>query len=76
MLKGLVFNLQTFTSEAFALFIDKFLNGKSGVARGCELSNTNNSITVGEGYFVVRLKQNKDKNIFFAGRNKIATKQQ
>ena len=54
MLKGHVFNMQTFTSEAFALFIDKFLNGKSGVARGCELSNTNNSITVGEGYFVVK----------------------
>ena len=54
MLKGHVFNMQTFTSEAFALFIDKFLNGKSGVARGCELSNTNNSITIGEGYFVVK----------------------
>jgi len=26
MLKGHVFNMQTFTSEAFALFIDKFLN--------------------------------------------------
>lgn len=25
MLKGHTFNLQTFTSEAFALFIDKFL---------------------------------------------------
>ncbi len=54
MLKGHVFNLQTFTSEAFALFIDKFLNGRSGVAKGCELSNTANSVTIGEGYFVVR----------------------
>lgn len=54
MLKGHVFNLQTFTSEAFALFIDKFLNGRSGVAKGCILSNTNNSVTVGEGYFVIR----------------------
>ena len=54
MLKGHVFNLQTFTSEAFALFIDKFLNGRSGVAKGCELSNTSNSVTVGEGYFVIR----------------------
>lgn len=54
MLKGHVFNLQTFTSEAFALFIDKFLNGRSGVAKGCELSNTSNSATVGEGYFVVK----------------------
>lgn len=54
MLKGLVFNLQTFTSEAFALFIDKFLNGRSGVAQGCELSNTNNSVTIAEGYFVIK----------------------
>lgn len=54
MLKGQTFNLQTFTSEAFALFIDKFLNGRSGVAKGCTLSNTSNSVTIGEGYFVIR----------------------
>lgn len=54
MLKGHTFNLQTFTSEAFALFIDKFLDGKSGVAKGCNLSNTNNSVTISDGYFVVR----------------------
>ena len=54
MLKGHTFNLQTFTSEAFALFIDKFLNGRSGVANGCNLSNTSNTATIGEGYFVVR----------------------
>ena len=54
MLKGHTFNLQTFTSEAFALFIDKFLNGRSGVAKGCTLSNTNNSVTIADGYFVVR----------------------
>lgn len=54
MLKGHVFNMQTFTSEAFALFIDKFLNGRSGIARGCEISNTNNTITIGEGYFVIK----------------------
>lgn len=54
MLKGQTFNLQTFTSEAFALFIDKFLDGTCGVAQGCELSNTTNSVTIGEGYFVIR----------------------
>lgn len=54
MLKGHVFNLQTFTSEAFAIFIDKFLNGRCGVAKGCELSNTNNSVTIADGYFVIR----------------------
>lgn len=54
MLKGHTFNLQTFTSEAFALFIDKFLNGRCGVAKGCNLSNTNTSVTITDGYFVVR----------------------
>ena len=54
MLKGHTFNLQTFTSEAFALFIDKFLNERCGVAKGCDLSNTSNSVTIGEGYFVIR----------------------
>lgn len=54
MLKGHTFNLQTFTSEAFALFIDKFLNERCGIAKGCDLSNTSNSVTIGEGYFVIR----------------------
>ena len=54
MLKGHVFNLQTFTSDAFALFIDKFLNKRCGVATGCSLSNTNNSVTIADGYFVIR----------------------
>lgn len=54
MLKGQTFNLQTFTSEAFALFIDKFLNGTCGIAQGCALSNTSNSVTIGEGYFVIK----------------------
>lgn len=54
MLKGHVFSLQTFTSEAFALFIDKFLNGRCGVAKGCAISNTTNSVTIGEGYFVIK----------------------
>lgn len=54
MLKGHTFNLQTFTSDAFALFIDKFLDGRCGIARGCSLSNANNSVTIGEGYFVIK----------------------
>ena len=54
MLKGHVFDLQTFTSNAFALFIDKFLNKQSGVATGCTLSNTNNSVTIADGYFVIK----------------------
>lgn len=54
MLKGHVFNLQTFTSECFALFIDTFLNKNNGIVQGCTLSNTNTSITIGAGFFVVK----------------------
>jgi len=54
MLKGETFDLQTFTSDAFALFIDRFANEQSGVMTGCELSNTSNSATIGEGYFLIR----------------------
>lgn len=54
MLKGQVFDLQTFNNEAFALIIDKVLNGNCGVEVGCELSYTTNSATIGEGHFVVR----------------------
>lgn len=54
MLKGHVFNLQTFASEAFAIVLDRMLNGSCGVEIGCELSNTANSVTIGEGHFVIR----------------------
>lgn len=54
MLKGHVFDLQTFTSEAFAITFDKVLQSRCGVLEGCNLANTNNSATIGEGYFVVR----------------------
>lgn len=54
MLKGHTFNLQTFTSEAWAVFCNNFLNDSSGILKGCELSNTNNSVTIAEGYFVIK----------------------
>lgn len=54
MLRGHVFKSQTFANEAFALFIDTFLQGNMGIVKGCELSNTNNSATIGEGYFCVK----------------------
>lgn len=54
MLKGHVFNLQTFTSECFALFIDTFLNKNNGIVKGCILSSSENTATVGEGFYVVK----------------------
>lgn len=53
MLKGHVFKLQTFKNEAFAHFIDTFLQGNVGVTKGCELSNTSTSVTIDAGYFVI-----------------------
>ena len=54
MLRGHVFKSQTFANEVFGLFIDTFLQGNMGIVRGCELSSTNNSVTVGAGYFCIK----------------------
>lgn len=53
MLRGHVFKFQTFANEAFAHFINTFLQGNMGVTKGCNLSNTNNSVTISAGYFCV-----------------------
>lgn len=53
MLKGHVFKFQTFANEVFAHFINTFLQGNMGVTKGCELSNTIDSATIGAGYFCV-----------------------
>ena len=53
-LHGHVFNKQLFSSECFALFIDIFLGKTSGIIQGCELSNTTNTISIGNGYFDIR----------------------
>lgn len=53
MLKGHVFKFQTFANEAFAHFINTFLQGNMGVTKGCDLSKTSNSVTISAGYFCV-----------------------
>lgn len=53
MLRGHVFKFQTFANEAFAHFINIFLNGNMGITKGCDLSYTNNSVTISSGYFCV-----------------------
>ena len=53
-LRGHVFNKQLFTSECFALFIDTFLDKNNGIIKGCELSNTNTSITIENGFFCIK----------------------
>lgn len=54
MLRGHVFKKQLFSNNCFALFIDTFLDGGSGVVNGCALSNTAGSISIDNGYFCVR----------------------
>lgn len=53
-LHGHVFNKQLFSSECFALFIDTFLAKNSGIVKGCEITNTTNSISIGSGYFCIQ----------------------
>lgn len=53
MLRGHVFKFQTFANEAFAHFIDTFLQGNMGITKGCELSKTTDSVTIGAGYFCI-----------------------
>lgn len=54
MLKGQVFDEQIFENECFAHFINIFLNKKNGITKGCNLTKTNNSVTINSGYFCVQ----------------------
>ena len=54
MLRGHVFKLQTFEAQAFAHFIDTFLQGNCGITKGCELNYTSTSVTISEGFFCVK----------------------
>lgn len=54
MLRGHVFKLQTFEAQAFAHFIDTFLQGNCGITKGCELNHTSTSVTISEGFFCVK----------------------
>lgn len=53
MLRGHVFKFQTFANEVFAHFINTFLQGNMGVTKGCALSNTTDSVSIGAGYFCI-----------------------
>ena len=53
MLRGHVFKFQTFANEVFAHFINTFLQSNMGITKGCALSNTNTSVSIGAGYFCI-----------------------
>ena len=52
MVVGHTFELQTFEVEAFSTFVDTFLNGASGIVRGCEITVNGNNIFLNEGLII------------------------
>ena len=53
MVKGQTYSEQLFESEVFRHFINTFLNKNSGITKGCELTQTSSSITIGTGCFSI-----------------------
>ena len=53
MVHGVTFDNQLITSDNMAHFMYIFSGKRSGVSRGCALSNNAGSIFIGEGYFLV-----------------------
>ena len=52
-IRAVTFNEQACKSEDDALIHDLFLNNHCGPIKGCELSYDTNTITVGQGYFMI-----------------------
>lgn len=70
MLKGHVFQNQTFGNQIFALFIDTFLDGHNGIVNGYKnsmsLTTSGSSITIGSGAVCVQgrfLEENSSTTI-------------
>lgn len=53
MIVGHTFELQTFEVEAFSSFVNIFLNGASGVIRGCDISVNGKNIFINEGLMII-----------------------
>lgn len=54
MIRGITFSEQVFRSEDFAHYMNFFLNGCSGITRGCKITNNGTNVTLGTGYFFVK----------------------
>ena len=54
MIRGHIFEHQVFSNDAFALYMDTVLNKRSGVIKGCHVSNTTNTVSVSEGYLWIK----------------------
>ena len=53
MIRGITFSEQMFYSADFAHFQHFWLNGQSGITKGCSITNTSTNVTIGKGYFIV-----------------------
>ena len=54
MIRGHVCEHQVFSNDAFALYMATVFNKKSGVIKGCQVSNTTNTVSVSEGYLWIK----------------------
>ena len=58
MIKGHSYDEQIYYSVADRIINNTFLNGANGIFQnegtGCALSNTNNSVTISNGFFIVQ----------------------
>lgn len=52
MINGITFSEQLIRSKDFAHFMHTFLNGTSGITKGCEVSANENNVYVQKGYFI------------------------
>lgn len=52
MIKGITFDKQAFKSSEFALMTKKFFNNIDGRIRGVDITYTDTSIIISEGYFI------------------------
>lgn len=52
MINGITFSEQLIRSKDFAHFMYTFLNGTSGITKGCEISHAGGNVYVQKGYFI------------------------
>lgn len=72
MIVGHTFELQTFEVEAFSSFVNIFLNGASGIIRGCDITTNGKNIFINEGLMIINgriieIKGQEKKELYTKG---------
>ncbi len=52
MIRGITFSEQAFYSADFAHYQNFFLNGRSGITKGCQVTHSGGTVTIGTGFFI------------------------